>query len=68
MLLLLATDAPYSARPVRAEVQATANARIERAATASRKAWEQSPKASRREIIVRDERGQSILIRVIEYQ
>jgi hypothetical protein len=67
MLLLLA-HALSAPPPVRTQVQATASVRIERAATANLKEWEKSPKDSRREIVVRDERGQSVRVRVIDYQ
>jgi hypothetical protein len=70
MLLLFTSAAIATAfsSPVRAEMQATATIRIERPAIANDKAWDQSPKASRREIIRRDERGQPLLLRVVEYQ
>jgi len=68
MLLLFASAAITVSKPPAAQAQATATIRIERPAIASDKEWEHSPKASRREIIRRDERGQPMLLRVIEYQ
>ena len=69
MLLLFASAViTIVAKPPTAEARATATIRIERPAIASDKEWEHSPKASRREIIRRDERGQPMLLRVIEYQ
>ena len=69
MLLLFASAAITTvSKPPAAQAQATATIRIERPAIASDKEWEHSPKASRREIIRRDERGQPMLLRVIEYQ
>jgi hypothetical protein len=67
MLLLVASNIA-SLNPVRVEVRATASIRIERPAIANSKAWEESPKSSRRVIIVDDEHGRPILVRVIEYQ
>jgi hypothetical protein len=47
---------------------ATVTVRIERPAVATRDDWERAPSASRREMIIRDERGQRIIVRLIEYQ
>lgn len=52
----------------RAESRATASVRIERPTRASRHDWEQSPKSSRREIILRDERQQPTLVRIIDHE
>jgi hypothetical protein len=69
MLLLIATTAvaavPPPPRP--AQVQARAIVRIMRPAIASSKAWELSPKGARKETIRRDERGEPVLLRLIEY-
>jgi hypothetical protein len=46
--------------------QATASVRIERPVTANRIEWERLPKASRREIIVRGEHGEPVIVRLIE--
>ena len=51
-----------------AQVQATASVRIERAALANKDEWEEAPKSSRREIFVRREGGEAVLVRVIEYE
>jgi len=70
MLLLIASTAvasvPPGPRP--ADVQARATIRILRPAIASRKGWDLSPKGSRKETIRRDEQGQPVLLRLIEYQ
>lgn len=71
MLLLLASASLTVTPPVpapKAEARARASVRIVRAATASRKIWEQRPEGSRSEIVIRDERGQPLLLRLIEYQ
>ena len=68
LLLIASTTIATVSRPPATQAQATATIRIERPAIASDKEWEHSPKASRREIIRRDERGQPMLLRVIEYQ
>jgi hypothetical protein len=41
--------------------------RIVRPAIASSKAWDLSPKRARKETIRRDERGEPVLLRLIEY-
>jgi hypothetical protein len=66
MLFLLATASPPLAPP--SKLQATASIVVERPATANSKAWEDSPKASRREVVIQDERGQQTIIRLIDYQ
>ncbi|GAA3894410.1 hypothetical protein GCM10022276_11960 [Sphingomonas limnosediminicola] len=68
MLLFAAYASAASALPARAEVRAMARVRIERAATASAKEWEQSRDPSKREIVIRDAGGELILVRVIEYE
>ncbi len=47
-------------------IAAQATVRIERPATASAKDWKQTPSAGRREMIVRDEKGRVILLRITE--
>jgi hypothetical protein len=74
MLLLIlgattAWSAPPPAQPSRpAEVQATATVRIERAATASPEQWAQVPRATRREVIRRDEHGNLLLMRIVDFE
>jgi len=68
MVLILASTAATLAPPTRIETQATATIRIERPAIANSKEWQRSPVTSRREIIVRDEHGQPVLVRIIEFQ
>ena len=69
MLLLIATTAvaavPSPPGPVQA--QAKVIVRIVRPAIASSKAWDLSPKGARKETIRRDERGEPVLLRLIEY-
>ena len=64
MLLLLA--AVVSAGPPKA--LATASVRIERSVSASEEGWRQLPKAQRREVIMRDEQGRTIVLRLVENQ
>ena len=67
MLLLVAAAVPF-VPSTRAEPQAKVTVRIERAATASRQEWKNTAKSSRREVVVRDEHGRPVLLRLIEYQ
>jgi hypothetical protein len=69
MLLLLASAAasPQPPAPI-ARVEATASVRIEHSATATRKSWEQLPKGSRKEVVIRDERGRPVLVRIVDYE
>jgi hypothetical protein len=48
--------------------QATATIRIERPVKASRADWERLPPQSKREVIVRDEQGRRLLLRLVENQ
>ena len=57
-------DAPHP----RVEVRTSASIRIEHPATVDREQWEKAPKASRREIVVLDEQGRPIVMRVIDYE
>jgi hypothetical protein len=70
MLLLIASTAvasvPPGPRP--ADVQARATIRILRPAIANHQEWDLSPKASRKETIRKDDHGQRVLLRLIEYQ
>jgi hypothetical protein len=68
VLLLVALSAqasPAPSQPIVA-VQATATARIERPSTVTARDWERMPQ--RREVIVRDQQGQPLLLRLIENQ
>jgi len=47
-------------------MQATASLRLERPAEVSSENWEQVSKARRHEILVRDEAGRPLLLRLIE--
>jgi len=68
MLVFLAAKVAPLPAPRHATAQSIASARIERPAVANRKRWEHAPPTSRREMLVRDERGQPLLLRIIEYQ
>jgi hypothetical protein len=48
--------------------QATTAVRIERPANADRRPWEQLPKSSRREVIVRGESGEPVVLWLLEYE
>lgn len=67
MLWLLAVSATLAQRPaVIARAQATV--RIERAARASADDWGRRAQSQEREVIVRDEAGNRIRLRLAEYQ
>jgi hypothetical protein len=70
MFLLLAAQGLPEPQPadVRPKAEARASVRVERPAIANRKAWEDSSASARRVVTIRDERGQPVLVRVIEYQ
>ena len=68
MLLLVLAAVASTGPPAKAAVQAVATIRIERPASASREAWERLPQSSRREIVIRDENGREILLRLVEQQ
>lgn len=74
MLLLIlgaatAWFSPPPAQPSRpAEVLARATAHIQRAATASPEQWAQVPRATRREVIRRDEHGNLLLMRIVDFE
>ncbi|HYX45687.1 MAG TPA: hypothetical protein VE820_02525 [Sphingomicrobium sp.] len=67
MLPPVAFHAPDPAPP-RAVATATATVRIERPATASSKDWDHAPKSARRELVVHDKDGQTVLLRLVEYE
>jgi hypothetical protein len=67
MLLLVAAAVPF-VPSARAEPQAKVTVRIERAATASRQEWKNTAESGRREVVVRDEHGRPLLLRLIDYQ
>ena len=62
-LLIAATVQPPRPPVVR---QATASVRIERPVKVSAEEWERLPEQQRREILVRDEAGRPLLLRLIE--
>lgn len=64
MLLLIAAASQPPPPPVR--VQAKASVRIERPISVSSEDWKRVRKARRREVVVRDEAGRPMLLRLIE--
>jgi hypothetical protein len=64
---LAAQAAPVPPLP-KAIVQATATVRIQRPSTVSGESWDRSPPEMKREVVVWDERGQPMLLRLIENQ
>ena len=69
MLLLIAAAAMAAPPPVAASFESRAFVRIQRGVKANAEEWERpSPEFNRRERIVKDERGQSQLQRVFEYE
>jgi hypothetical protein len=70
VLLLIALSAqasPAPSQPIVA-VQATATVRIERPSTVTARGWDRLPPQMKREVIVRDEQGQPLLLRLVENQ
>lgn len=63
--MLLLAPSPELARP-RVTIAAQATVRIERPSKASARDWELTPPGLRREMIVRDEKGRVILLRIID--
>jgi hypothetical protein len=49
-------------------MQATATVRIERPVKVSRDKWEKLPPQSKREVVITDEQGRRLLLRVVENQ
>jgi hypothetical protein len=68
MLLPIVLNAPVPLSPALSQAQAMATIRIERPGIANAKEWEQAPKSSRREIIIRDKDGRPVRVRLIEYE
>ena len=68
-MLLIAIASMVAAAPTPASVQAGAFVRIERAALINAEAWKQAgPEVKRRERIIKDERGEPQLQRVVEFE
>jgi hypothetical protein len=70
VLLLVALSAqasPAPSQPIVA-VQATATVRIERPSTVTASDWHRMPPQMKREVIVRNEQGQPLLLRLVENQ
>jgi hypothetical protein len=65
---LAASQAAPAPPPPKARLQATATVRIERPSTVTAKDWEQTPQPMKREVIVSDEQGRPILLRLVENQ
>ena len=68
ILLAAASTAVSPAQSARPHMQSNASVRIERAAAATSSEWDKTPVSSRRELIIRGERGQPVLLRLVEYQ
>jgi hypothetical protein len=66
MLLLAALVLQPSSTQPQVRVQSLASVRIERPTTARAADWERSPSQMRKETLLIDERGQPILLRLIE--
>ena len=67
MLILIASFAEPP-RPPQVMAPAKASVRIEHGVTASKREWEQQTPGSRRETIRQDERGNYVLLRIVDYQ
>jgi hypothetical protein len=65
-MLLLAAIAAIATTPAERPVEAQATVRIERPVSASADQWERLSETKRREILVRDEHGRPVLVRLIE--
>ncbi len=65
-MLLLAAVALASASAPTTEVKARATVRVERAVRVTGDDWKRLPEAKRREVLVRDEQGRPVLLRLIE--
>lgn len=68
MLLLLATVPAALVPATRVHIQATATVRIQRSRALNEYEWKHTPKISRREVIIHDEEGRPILLRLVEYE
>ena len=66
--IVVLVEAASSMPPAKIGAQASAIICVERPAIATSKAWDQSPRSERREVIRRGEHGEPILVRVIDYQ
>jgi len=68
LLTALAAQASPAPPPPNMAVQATATVRIERPSSASARSWGGMRSPLKREVIVRDEQGRPLLLRLIENQ
>lgn len=69
MLMLILSSAVAPTLPARPKIEAIATVKIKRhVAIASAEQWIQQPQSSRREIIVRDQHGERLLLRIIDNQ
>ena len=69
-MLVLVLAAAASAAPIapKAVAQAQASVRIERPVAVSHQEWGKLPPSARREVVIRDENGREVLLRLIEQQ
>ena len=65
-MLLLVAFAAAEPPPAHVEAQARATVRIERAVRVDLESWERLPAAARREMLVSDEQGRPLLLRLLE--
>jgi hypothetical protein len=63
--IVFAAGSPPARQP---RLQAIASVRIERPSSAGKETWDRTPKARRSEIIIRDDHGRKLLLRLIENQ
>lgn len=65
-LAIIAAEPVPPPRPIVA--QATASVRIMNPVSIDQREWERLPDSARREIIIRDEQGRELLLRLVEQQ
>jgi len=68
MLWVIMGDLIANSSAERATIRPTAMIRIERAAVASREEWERNSRLGRREVVIRDQQGRALVLKLIEYQ
>ena len=67
-LLVFAASAAHSVQTPHPRQQARAAVRILRPGKASAEEWQRSPIGGHREIVIRDEQGRELRVRVVEYE
>jgi len=66
-VLLFVTSVLESHSRPQVTASAKATVRIEHAVRATRKEWDRQPAAHRREVIRKDEHGNVVLLRIVDY-